>query len=112
MSLANLLNVFDTQPELDVFSFSNQDQHRQIVDQLQLQKGLAVTLYPLDPVPTSDLASWARSHQQAHFDFTQALGIAAVDLTDVNFDDKAQLAAWLRLHFDEHRQAADILGII
>lgn len=111
MSLANLFNIPDERKDFQTFSFSNMDQHRQIIDAIRAQRGVSLTLYPLDPMPMHDLGNWAATHQQAHNDFNGVLGIAGVDLTSVDLNDSGQLSSWLALHGEEHRRAANILGI-
>lgn len=110
MPLANLLNVPADQEGWSQFSFSNQDQHHQIAAALSA-KGPRVQDYLLDPIPMNDLATWARVHQQSHSDFTGALGITGSDLTDVDFTQPDQVSSWIRLHFEEHIQAANLLNI-
>lgn len=110
MSLAALFNVPEDAQGVLVFSFHNADQHLQIVRQARAQKNVILREYVLDPISSDDPATWLRVHQQAHAEFTEALGIAGVDLTDVDFNDKEQLNSWMRLHGDEHRLAADMLG--
>jgi hypothetical protein len=111
MSLANLYNTPESDEHFLVWSFSNQDQHNQIARALAARKSVNIPDFPLDPIPMNDVSGWARQHQAAHNNFTQALGIGGVDLTDVNLKDPGELAAWIRLHAEEHRQAAQILGI-
>jgi len=111
MSLANIFNTPASEHDFMVWSFSNMDQHRQIVTAIAAQKKLDLPLFPLDPIPMHDIEGWARQHQESHNDFTQALGIGGVDLTDVNLKDPGELAAWIRLHANEHLQAAQILRI-
>lgn len=111
MSLAALFNVPDEEKDFLMLSFSNMDEHRQIVDAIRTQKGVELPLYPLDPMPLHDLAAWANIHQAAHNDFCRVLGIAGVDLTSVDLKDQAQVASWVRLHGSEHQQAAALLGI-
>jgi len=108
MSLAGLLNIPDGEQGMLVFSFSNMDQHRQIVSALGTRN---LALYELDPIPPQDIWTWLIVHQQAHNDFTAALGIGGVDLTAVDFRDPEQMASWIRLHADEHLQAANKLGL-
>ncbi len=110
MALANLANIPAKDVDFSVFSFHNQDEHRRIVDAIQAQKNTQLTLYPLDPLPVRDLAEWAIIHQAAHNDFNAVLGRNGVDLTAVDLHDPGQLASWIRLHFEEHRQAAQLLG--
>ena len=110
MSVAVLFNVPESPADFLVFSFHNADQHALIVREVASRKGILLPLYVLDPIPASDPATWLEVHQASHNAFTAALGIAGVDLTDVDFQDPEQLASWSRLHGEEHRQAADILG--
>ncbi len=111
MSLANIFNTPDSDEDFMVWAFSNMDQHRRIVAAISAQKKVDLSLFPLDPITMDDIEGWARQHQEAHNNFTQALGIGGVDLTDVNLKDPGELAAWVRLHANEHQQAAQILGI-
>ncbi len=111
MSVANLYNVPNDENDIFSFSFSNMDHHRLIISAISAQKSVDLPLFPIDPMTMNDLSGWAQLHQQMHTDFTATLGIAGVDLSDVNFHDRAQLSAWLRLHADEHRQANDALRI-
>jgi hypothetical protein len=113
MSLATLLNIptagdFRT---LNEMSFSNQDQHRQIARAVQAQQGIALNVYPLDPIPAYDLTGWLQLHQQAHNDMASVLNIGNYDLSSLDFQNQGQVAAWVRLHFSMHQQAAQILGL-
>lgn len=110
MALASIFNIPRGEQDLLLFSFNNMDQHRQIVSAIA-GRGTRLTLYSLDPIPGADVLTWLIIHQQAHVDFTGALGIAGVDLTAVDFRDPEQMASWIRLHADEHQQAAIKLGI-
>jgi hypothetical protein len=111
MSLASLLNPPSTEREFLRWSFSNDDGHRRIISAIFAQTGIDLTTYVLDPIPQEDLQSWSRRHQTTHNDFTGVLGIQGSDLTDVDWKKKDEVDSWLRLHFDEHRQANFILGI-
>lgn len=110
MPVADLYNVPSDEPGFLRFTFHNMDQHRLIVAAIAAQKNIALPLYALDPVAPSNISEFLAIHQQAHNDFTGVLGIAGVDLTSVDFKDPEQLASWSRLHGEEHRQAANILG--
>lgn len=111
MPVASLFNVPSTPEEWSQFSFANADHHLSIVNGVLAQKNISLPLYLLDPISLNDVASFLRIHQQAHSDFTAALGIEGVDLTDVDFRDPEQVASWTRLHGDEHMQAGQILGV-
>lgn len=113
MSLATLLNIpaLDDSRSLGEFSFSNQDQHRQIADAVMRSMGTQLNIYPLDPIPMYAIGAWLGLHQRAHDDMASALGVQNFDLSSVDFKDEQQMAAWIRLHFNSHQQAATILGI-
>ena len=109
MSVASLFNVPASDRDFLVFSFANADQHALIADRIFATKGVLLPVFVLDPIP-SDAQTWLQTHQAAHVAFTDVLGIAGVDLTAVDFNDPEQAASWSRLHGEEHRQAAKILG--
>lgn len=111
MGLANLANVPRSPEEVSVFAFSNQDEHFKAAAALGRTKGLNLPLYPVDPIPFADIGVWAQNHQQMHNAVNAALGTAGADLTGVNFQDEAQLAAWISLHFAEHQAWQQILGM-
>lgn len=110
MSIAVLFNVPDTPEGFSVFSFNNADQHALIVSAIAAKKGVELPAYVLDPIPPTDPQTWLQIHQASHNAFTAVLGIAGVDLTDVDFNDPEQASSWHRLHGEEHRQAANMLG--
>lgn len=108
--LATLLNMPESPEAMNEFSFANADQHA-LINQRLRALGAQVDDIILDPIPIHDVRFWLQSHQQSHNSFTGPLRIAGSDLTAVDFEDVGQMQSWLRLHFDEHRQAAQILGI-
>lgn len=111
MSLAGLLNPPETEREFLRWSFNNDDGHRRIINGIFVQGGIALTTYVLDPIPSNDMQSWGRRHQSSHNDYENVLGISGNDYTDIDWSKKEEVDAWLRLHFDSHRQANFILGI-
>lgn len=112
MSLANIFEAPKLEEKSDVWAFSNNDSHIQIIQEIQSQLGLTLQIRPLDPMPTEgNLEFWLQTHQQSHNDFTSVLNIEGADLTDLNFKDEKAVKAWTFLHANEHRLAAIILGI-
>jgi len=109
--LATLFNVFTDAQGLHQFAFANADQHRLQTARLR-EYGVDLTDYILDPIPQGeDLETWLQVHQQAHLQVNTVLGIAGNDLSDVDFKNPDQVASWVWLHAQEHRQAAEKLGI-
>lgn len=117
MNLSDLVHVNRTPQEWRSWSFSNQDHHTTISDALFRQKGVAVSRYPLDPIPPerSSLtgapgASWLYNHQGWHNEINGALGTQGVDLTAVDFSREDQAETWAWLHYREHLSWALKLG--
>lgn len=111
MSVANLFNVPGDEEGLLQFSFANAAEHHKIAQGLFDELGVHVEVYILDPLPISDPGAWLYQHQQAHNVQNAALGIAGNDLTTVDLQDKAQLAAWIILHAREHRESSTLLSL-
>lgn len=110
MSIANLFNVPSDPASWNIFSFSNQDSHRQIIRALRTN-GTIIPDYILDPIPPENPAGWLQTHQAAHAAFTGVLGISGNDLSDLDVTKRDQVESWVRIHAVEHMQAAQILGI-
>lgn len=111
MALATLYNVPTNMQEMNIFSFSNMDEHVKIAAALFSKAGIYVPLYVLDPIPLNDMGAWLAQHQTLHNIMNGALGTNSDDLTDVNFNDSQQLNQWIWLHAQEHYQAADALNL-
>lgn len=111
MALSTLYNVPNSLNDLNVFSFTNMNEHEKIAAALLSQYSVAVPLYPLDPIPFFDMGAWLEQHQILHNIMNATLGTNSDDLTTVNFNDKNQLAEWIWLHAQEHYQAAGKLGL-
>lgn len=110
MSLANIANVPHTDTELSIFSFANADSHLRIINAIRSKSGAMLLYSPVDPIPKADISTWGYMHQQMHNDMNSALGLAGNDLTDVDFSQPGQVAAWIELHFREHYAAENAAG--
>ena len=112
MTVANLYNVFTEATGKDQFSFSNASLHALQNQAIFVGTGRELSSYVLDPIPTGEnLVNWLEAHQDIHNQVNAILGIAGNDLTDVDFNNQEQVAAWVWLHAEEHRQAVQKLGI-
>lgn len=111
MALATLYNVPSSDNELNVFSFSNQNEHTKIAANILKTFGVVVPSYVLDPIPINDMGVWLQQHQNLHNIMSGVVGSNANDLTDVNFRDKDQLSQWIWLHAQEHYQVAATLKL-
>lgn len=112
--IAALLNVPADKESLMNWSFAHSDQHRKIEQAVFIKYGVALAPFILDPMPaeltSDDMTSWQQLHQGAHSGFEDILNIGGNDLSSVDFSKQDQVAAWIRLHFESHRQAQQALG--
>lgn len=111
MMLPALLNVPRNDRDFALWSFNNQFEHLNIISAILSQKSVYLETYILDPIPQKDWRSWLWRHQLTHNDMNAVTGVAGNDLTDVNPKDVNQLTAWLQLHYQEHLQNNQILGL-
>lgn len=107
--IASLLNFSGN--ERLFWSIANMDLHRRSVTQVFTTHSVSLTLYTLEPIPDNYQESWLQLHQQMHNDLNAVLGLSGNDFSSVDFNNKEELAWWLQLHFEEHRQQAEKLGI-
>lgn len=110
-AVAALYNVPSTPEELGTWAFAHAAHHRDIIRLIYERGQVKLVEYPLDPMPTDDLEAWTYQHQQMHQDFDSLLGISGYDLTDVDWKDRNQVAAWIFLNASEHYQAANTLEL-
>lgn len=110
MPLASLLNIPANEDGWSHFSFNNQDEHRQISAALRA-RGITSPDVLLDPIPFQDIGAWSYVHQQSHDIIASALGIQGSDFTTVDFSKPDQVASWIRLHFESHLQANNVLEL-
>lgn len=109
--LAALLNVPRSQGDWAVWSFANADVVAQIRAAVLSKKNIALPTYQLDPIPFGDAETWLSNNQQAHNDFTGALGLPGNDLEHVDLRDQNQLQAWIWLNYWDLSQACTALEI-
>lgn len=111
MALATLYNVPSTPSELNIFSFSNMDEHNKIAAAILNQFSIAVPSFVLDPLPINDMGVWLRQHQNLHNIMHGVVGSNSNDLTNVDFNDPDQLSSWIWLHAQEHHDVAASLNL-
>jgi hypothetical protein len=109
--LAALLNRPRNKEEWDRYSFDHRDSHQKIRQAIQAQKGIVLIDYQLDPVFGVDIQGWLQRNSQSHSDFDGVLGLQSTDLLDVDFNDESQFESWTYLHYQEHLNAEQALGI-
>lgn len=108
--LAALLNVPHTEADWARWSFNNWDCLNQIRQAIS-EFGLTLPDYQVEPIDLNDIDSFLAANQQAHSDFTGALGLASSDLLHTDLKDVNQRQAWVWLNWKELADACDKLKI-
>ena len=109
--LANLLNPPKTSEEWLQFSFDHRDSHDRIRAAIAKKYNVNLTDYIVDPLNKEDPKTFLQNNASLHTDMNGVLKSQASDLLDVNFTNPEQLSSWLNLHYQEHRNAEQLLGI-
>jgi hypothetical protein len=110
-AVAAIYNVPGTRAEFDAWAFAHAAHHTDIIRTLHQIVGSNLDQYVLDPFNPDDPGVWLYQHQVMHQQMDAILAIGGYDLLDADFKDKDNLAGWIWLNADEHKQASDILGI-
>ena len=114
MAVAAIFNVPTQEDALNEWAFAHMSHHRDIIRVIYQTLALALPEYALDPVTPNEQGfdlNWERLHQTMHTQMDTILGIAPFNLLGVNWRNENQLAAWVQLNAQEHRQAGNILGL-
>ncbi len=111
MGLADIASVPTDEATLKKWSFCHQVAHFDINRRIQEKFNLLLPMFVLDPIDPNNMDVWNYQHQIIHSDMDQILGISGNDLLGLDFNDKGITQAWLFLHFPEHQQAAQKLGL-
>ena len=117
MAIGTLFTLPNTADDWLQFSFANLDSHIKIAAAIQKKYGTLISTYPLDPIPWLDFDRkiinpvWLYNHQAAHNFQNAILGIEGNDLTVLDWSRPDEVASWIDLHANEHRVAAQRLGL-
>lgn len=111
MSLPSLLNTPKTPEEWARWSFSDAQDHINIIQAIQKQEGVSLFQYQLDPINFQSPFDFIRRHAQTHTDMNGVLGLQSVDLSEVDINDPNKLEAWIYSNYQEHNNAHEALGI-
>lgn len=111
MALASLFNVPSTDIERSQWAFAHMAHHRDINRKIYELLAIALPEFILDPINPAETGTWEYQHQEMHNAQNTILGIAGFDLSELDWGNQNQLAGWIFLQGQEHRQAAAILEI-
>ena len=86
--------------------------HRDCIRAVLQEKNTVLSEYSLDPINLQDgFGIWVYQHQTMHNAMNAVLGTNGFDLSDTNWQDKGEFAAWIQNNENEHYQWATILGV-
>lgn len=111
MTLATLFNLPTEDRGMAQFAFANASHHAVIAQAIQKLYNSSAPVYILDPIPVLSPGVWLYNHQTVHNFQNSVLGIAGNDLTGIDWKQPDEVASWIAIHAEEHRQAAIRLGI-
>lgn len=111
MALADLFNVPNSDEEMAKWSFIHMAHHRDLNSAIYAKYGDVLPEYAIDPIDLSDPGSFLDLHQQMHNNNDAITGISGYNLSEVDFNDKSKLAAWIYLNATLHVAEAGALGV-
>jgi len=106
-----LLNVPRTENDWNVWSQAHRQSHDAIRQAIQAQKNVFTMDYPLEPIDFREIKGWLQRNSQTHIEQTGAVGLQSHDIQDVDFQDEAAKVSWVSIHFQEHFDLEQALGI-
>lgn len=109
--LAMVLDVPQTEEDWSRWSYANYDCLNQIRGAIQNQYTITLPEYQVEPIDFADVDTFLSNNQQAHIDFTSALGQQSNDLIHTDLRDPNQRQAWVWLNFKELQDACAKLKI-
>lgn len=109
--LAGLLNTPQTDEEWRRWAWDHRDSHDRIRQALLQKNNADLADRVIEPIVADHLDDFLENNTQLHDDMNNALQIESVDLESVNAENPNELAAWIRLHYQEHLNAEQVLQI-
>lgn len=112
MDMSQLSMVeFGNNDSLGQFLFENGLQHK-LFQQVFMDSGISVPVYPLIDAETDNLDDWLLAHQVEHQAFSSLLGLNnPFNMLDVDFNSESDFYDWLASHLYIHEQIVASLGL-
>lgn len=112
MPLRSLLNPIPKKAsDRNWWSLQHKDDHDAIIAGVLQKFGVNLKNYIIDPINPKDFDGWLLRHQQMHDDMNNATNTPATDLSLTDFENDEERQRWALLHFREHQQNRQVLGI-
>ena len=109
--LAALLNTPKSFEEWQQFARDHRDSHDRIRKAIKSKYNIELTDYIVEPLSEASFKQFLQNNSSLHTDMNGVLKSQSSDLLDVTFDDLQKLETWISLHYQEHQNAEQILGI-
>lgn len=109
--LAALLNTPTSNEEWQHFSFDHRDSHDRIRAAILQQRNVNLADYQVDPINPQNTQQFLENNSNLHTEMNEVLRSQSSNVEDVDFNDPNQLRAWIALHYQEHLNAEQLLGI-
>lgn len=114
MPNSSLLDIPRTPQDWNKWTFNHAQEHINILEAIQAQKGVSLVQYQLDPVNfvnETAFQDFLERHQQTHIDMDGVVGLQSTDLLDTDLKDPKKLEAWIYSNWLEHNAINQALGI-
>lgn len=93
------------------WTLHHSEDHKEIIQAIQAQKGISLTQYQIEPYNKHDEGGWLLRHQALHDDMNGVLGLAGNDLQNIDISTEDGRKEMELMHFREHQNARQALGI-
>ena len=108
---ARLLDTPQSDLDWQRWGFDHQASHDAIRTAIQAAGGPALAPQVVYPIPLAAMRVFLAANQQLHISMNAVLGQQSADLEDVDLRDAKQREAWTQIHYIEHFNAEQVLGI-
>lgn len=109
--LAALLNTPKSFEEWQQFARDHRDSHDRIRSAIFTKYKISLTDYIVEPISEDSFKQFLQNNASLHIDMNGVLRSQSSDLLDVDFSNLQKLEAWINLHYQEHQNAEQLLGI-
>jgi hypothetical protein len=93
------------------FAWHHRDSHDRIRDAIKKKYGIDLTDYQVEPISPDDTSGFLQNNSSLHGDMNGMLKLQSADLQDVDFKNEKEVQGWILLHYQEHVNAEQALGI-
>jgi hypothetical protein len=111
--IAALLNF--EEDDQSFFSHHNSEHHKAVANSILTKYQIIIPSYILNPMPNvtdrAGMDTWLEQHASLHEIINDVLGLVNNQLDTVDLTNKDERVSWLQLHFNDHWQWGQTLGV-